>query len=980
VTRLFAPQAGPRVFALPPGIDFIAAIAAGLDARLAGHPPEAAADVTILLNTRRAARALEARLAEGPARILPRIGTLADIAADPALALADLPPPASPLRRQFELARLVRSLLRRTGRAPESSAFALAESLAALLDEMGGAGIPAARLAEVDAGDHAEHWREALAFLEIAAAHLAESGAVAGETRRRAAVAALARRWAAVAPRGAFIIAGSTGSRPATRALMALVARLDQGAVILPGVDPDLPRPVWERLGTDAPGAADHPQHGFRVLAEALGIDPAALPVWQAGRPAAPERRRLIALAMRPAPVTDQWREEAPDLLPELAAATGRMTWLEAPGPREEANAIALILREAAEAGLSAALVTPDRSLARRVSACLARWRIIPDDSAGRPLGLTPPGILLSLVAAIPPGGIGSTDFLAILKHPLTASAMEERGRHLRLVRDCERGPLAGHPPVLDWARLTAWAEAERPEALPWLDWLCRALVPPDPGPVPLAARLAWHRAAVEALAAGPAGSGAHRLWEKAAGEAARSLLDEIAAAADAADPVTPEDYRALLATLFARINVPEEAVLTRKGIAIWGTLEARSQWADRVILAGLNEGIWPGPPPPDPWLSRPLRRALGLPAPETLIGLAAHDFALAAAAPEIVLSRATRDAEAPTVASRWLLRLENLLRGLGEPGEAALAAMRARGRSWLDLADRLDRPCHPVPPAPRPAPAPPRAARPRSLPVTAIETLIRDPFAIYARHVLGLDRLDPPGREAEARDRGTALHEILDLFVARTAEALPVDAEDILCAIARDVLARAAPWPATRVLWMARIARIAPWFVRGEAERRAQARPFRREVRGRLVLADPPLALTARADRIDRMADGRYALYDYKSGALPSERQARAFAIQLHLEAMMIASGAFRDVPAGPVALIELIGFRGGETLLLNPAEAPATFERLVRLLKQYQDEGMGYAARLRPQRITFAGDYDHLARFGEWNDGDPPETEPVG
>jgi ATP-dependent helicase/nuclease subunit B len=771
------------------------------------------------------------------------------------------------------------------------------------------------------------------------------------------------------------IVAGSTGSRAPTRAFMAAVARLPQGALVLPGLDQDLPPAVWDRLAAGDDGACDHPQHAFRTLADALGFDPAGLPAWTEAQPPPPARTALIGLALRPAPVTDQWRAEAPALVPALPAATARLTWLEAPSAREEADAIALILRAAAETGTPAALVTPDRTLARRVTARLARWSITPDDSAGRPLGLTPPGVLLSLLAGIPAERLAAETLLALLKHPLTASAPGARGDHLRHTRALETGPLAGAPPLVDWPALAAWA-ATRDGAAAWLAWLRATLAAPLPAePAPLAALVAAHRAAAEALAAGPHRSAGHALWDRDAGKAALALLVEIEEAGDASGPLAPTEYRALLGSLLASRQVPEEAAIPHPGIAIWGTLEARIQTARRVVLAGLNEGTWPGPPAPDPWLSRPLRRALGLPAPETLIGLSAHDFTQAAAAESVVLSRATRDAEAPTVPSRWLLRLENLLGGMGAPGREALAAARDRGERWLSLARSFDRP-DPAPPARRPAPVPPAAARPRRLSVSDVETLVRDPYAVYARRVLRLRRLDPPGREADALARGTALHAILEAFLEATPDALPDDAAAILADEAARILA-AVPWPAVRAVWSARLTRVAPWLVATEAQRRVRARPLAREVAGRLVLARPDVTLSARADRIDRTPAGAYAIYDYKSGSLPSEKQLAAFHLQLPLEAAIARAGGFEALPAAPAAHLELIGLGRGEARAIDPDLAEPTLARLASLLSHYLDGDAGFTARLRPQRLAFAGDYDHLARLGEWSDGDPAPPE---
>ena len=997
--RLFAPADGPRVFALPPGVDFTTALVAGLDARLDALPPEAAAEVEIWVNTRRAERSLLAAfVASRPARLLPRLRVIADLAVDP-LAPVDLPEPPPPLRRQLELARLVRALLaQRPDLAAERAAFDLADSLAALLDEIRGEGLPPDAFARVDAGSHAAHWQASLRFLGILAEHAA-AGPAEGAGRLRAVADAFAAVWAEAPPARAVIVAGSTGSRGATRAFMSAVARLPQGALVLPGLDPDLPAAVWGRLASGEAHAADHPQYGFARLASAIGFDPAAVPSWHAPAVApAPARNALVSLALRPAPVTDQWRAEGAGLAGQLGAAMARVTWLAAPDLRSEARAVALALREAAAAGRRAALVTPDRTLARRVTAELSRWGIIPDDSAGRPLGLTPPGVLLRRLAGLAGRPLPAVGLLDLLKHPLVAGAPGVRGPHARLAARLELERLRGQAPVVDWEDLAAWAAVpargtEDPEeaaagvaaAVAWVAWLRQALEPlADPARRPLPAHVARHRAAAEALAAGPgrggvmeeAGGTGHGLWARDAGMRALALMDEMAAEADIIGPVGPVDHLALFESLLAGRDVPEEAVVADSGIAIWGALEARVQTADLVVLGGLNEGLWPRLPPADPWLSRPLRRELGLPSPEAQLGLAAHDFQQAVAAPEVLIARAERSAEAPAVASRWLLRLENLLRGLGDEGAAALGAAEARGTALLARAARLDRPEASVPPARRPAPRPPAEAMPPSLSVTQLETLVRDPYAIYASRILRLRRLDPPGRLPDAMARGIAVHAVLEAFVAETADALTETAAVIFRAALEREIAAAAPWPAVRALWMARLGRRAGWLLEGEAERRARGRPAAREVSGRRALLGlaRPFAITAKADRIDWLHDGRFALYDYKSGSIPSEREAKAFHLQLPLEAAILAEGGFDGLPAGEAGHLELLGIGAAKSLVLESGSEAVeeVLDQLRDLLGHYP--GAGFVARLRPQRLSYESDYDHLSRLGEWSDGDDP------
>jgi len=975
--RLFAPSAGPRVFGLPPGVDFTAALVAGLDARLAGAPPEAAARVEIWVNTRRAQRALVGAFAAGGPRLLPRIRVVTELADDPA---AGLPPSVPALRRKLELARLTAARAAAEGeRAAEAAAFDLADSLGELLDEMQGEGVPPDAFAGVDAGEHAAHWQRSLRFLALIADFAAAAGPVGVQARMRAAADALAARWAVAAPAWPVIVAGSTGSRAPTRALMAAVAQLPQGALVLPGLDADLPAAVWERLAERDPGAADHPQHGFRRLADALGFVPGAVPPWHPAEPPNRARNALVSLALRPAPVTDQWRAEGGALRPALAAAADGLTWIEAPDEKREALAIALLMREAAEHATRAALVTPDRTLARRVAAELDRWGLIPDDSAGRPLALTPPGVLLRLVAALPGAALTPEALLALLKHPLVASAPGTRGPHLRLLARFEVKRLRGGPPRVRWDELAAFADEAGDGAAAWLGWLRAALEPlAGTGRAPLADHVASHRAVAEALAAGPDG-GAHGLWAKAAGATALALIEGLAAEADAGGIVGPQEYRALFQSLIAARDVPEEAVVAHPGLAIWGTLEARVQAADRVILGGLDEGVWPRLPGADPWLDRELRRQLGLPSPEAQVGLSAHDFQQAAGAREVVLTRATRDAEAPTVASRWLLRLENLLAGLPPEGPEALAAARSRGARWLALADRVAAPDASVPPARRPAPRPPAAAQPAALSVSDVDRLVRDPYAVYARRVLRLSPLDPPGRKADPLTRGNAIHTALDAFVGRTLAGLGPDAEAVFRATVREAFDREAPWPAVNALWTARLMRAARWFLDGEAARRAAGAPAAREVTGGRLLDGTAVTVTARADRIDRTPGG-YAIYDYKSGSSPSRSDAASRYLQLPIEAAIAAAGGFEALDAGPVARLEVIRFGGKDPEVIpldaSPEAVAAIWARLARLVGHYLDPAAGFVARLRPSE--YPGDYDHLSRYGEWADGDDADAEP--
>jgi inactivated superfamily I helicase/RecB family exonuclease len=964
---------GAAVFGVEPGADFPRALVDGLRQRLAGQPPEAAARVTVFVNTARMMRRVTELWCAGPAGYLPRFRPIAALAGDPQLVGGTAP--ATPLRTRLELATLIGRLVAADPRVgAQAAVWDLADSLARLVDEMQGEGVAADRLRGLDVAQHAEHWARSLRFLDVVLPYFADDPLRHPEARQRAAVLALIETWRQAPPQGPVIVAGSTGSRGTTALLMQAVARLPQGCLVLPGFDFLMPAPAWAALD-DIATAEDHPQYRFHRLLGALSVAPDAVQRWGDARAPDAARNRLVSLALRPAPVTDQWIAEGPGL-PDLAEATRNLTLVEAPSPRMEAAAIAVVLRAAVERGETAALVTPDRTLARQVSAALDRWGIVADDSAGVPLNQTPAGRLLRQVAALLGRPVQPDALVALLKHPLAGTG-GERGTHLRHSRDLELWLRRDGPAFVDRAALLLWArkgegrQGWAESVTGWLDALDLA------GARPMAEIVTRHRAAAERVAAGT-GPGTGDLWDRAAGEAARAAMDDLATEAPHAGPMAAAEYRPLFDRFIATRAV-RAAPGAHPGVRIWGTLEARVQGVDLVVLGGLNEGVWPSAAPTDPWLNRPMRLAAGLLLPERQIGLAAHDFQQAVAAPRAVLTRAVRsDAEATP--SRWLNRLVNLMSGLpGRGGPDALEAMRRRGRDWLALARALEQPSAPVPRAARPAPQPPLAVRPRALAVTGITTLIRDPYAIYARHVLGLRPLDPLVRAPDARLRGMVLHQVMERYV-RAGGSAP--AAERLMAAADAVLAEAVAWPTARLLWRARMARVADWFAAFEAAEAGTPQVL--ESRGQMVLAELGFTLTARPDRIDLMPDGTAHVIDYKTGTPPSAKAQKHFDKQLPLEAVIAESGGFGTLGRVRVSRITHVG------LGASPVARSQTVDRamldevdtgLRRLIAAYGRRAQGYTARRAVAEQRFAGDYDLLARFGEWGQGDAAlASDPVG
>ena len=983
------PDSVTGLFTIPTDRPFVDDLALGM-LRQAGDDPLQLARFRVLLPTRRACRSLREaflRIGDGAPRLLPRMTPIGDVDEDDLILELEgsigtgttapaLPPAIGTLRRQLILTEMVQR--RDPDASPEQCAL-LARELARLMDQVATERLDFADLESLADAQYAEHWQKVLSFLKIVTEHwpaiLAEEGAIDPADRRNRLLEAQTALWRERPPDTPVIAAGSTGSIPATADLLAVVAGLPQGAVVLPGLDRSLDDTAWAALNEG------HPQSGLARLLRKMGARRADVKDWPVLDDSAPRheaRTEVLSRALRPAEAISAAvsNEGVPD------DALDGVTRIDCPDPVKEAEVIALFMRETLETpGRTAALVTPDRGLARRVSAELKRWDIDIDDSAGQPLGQTPPGVFMRLTAEMLSGGFGPVELLAMLKHPMAAG-----GRHpsafRSLARKLETAALRGPRPAAGWDGLKHALAATDNELLRWVDELetcCRPLSDLDrAAPVSLAELARAHVHVAEALAADDALFGAARLWAGDAGEALSAFFAELGDNADRLQSLRPRDYPPMLDTLLqGRVARPRFGRHPR--LNIWGPLEARLQHADVLVLGGLNEGTWPPDPDPGPWMSRPMMKDFGLPPPERRIGLSAHDFAQAFAAPRVVLTRATRAEGAPTVATRWLQRLE--VQVSGSPLEAAFQA----DRHYLALAAALDRPAAGEIIRPEePKPTPPVEDRPTSLSVTRIETWLRDPYAIYARYMLRLRPLDPIDAEPTAAERGTLIHEALERFVKAYPADLPDDAEARLVAIGTEVFRDHLDRPGVETFWWPRFLRVAHWYIAHERRWRARGwTPQAIEATGGLAV-DDAFTLTAKADRIDRDDSGALSIIDYKTGQPPGIREVEVgLAPQLPLEAAMAAAGAFEGIEGDGlhVERLEYWHLSGGRQpgnirdVSRNTDAMELGNDALANLRKyvtRFRQRSTPYVSRQRPKRHDIAGDYDHLARVREWARGD--------
>ena len=946
------------VFTIPSHRSFADALAAGLIARF-GKDPLGLAQGRILLPNNRAVRAVTDAFvrASGTGLLLPRLIPVGDPELNERVGGAidriddadPVPPAIDPTERLLRLASIVR------GQGTAES-VRLAADLARTLDALLVERIDPVRLkdAVAETSDLARHWEHSLARLQLIYEAwpqlLAERGAIDLAERRNRLLQGLAERWKDDPPAGFTVAAGITTAAPAVAGLVARVARMPDGMAVLPGLwlSDIYPQEEWEALGPNEEGRGDaaHPQFHLKLLLDRLGIARDEVRPWRwSGRAASsPFRTRAIANAMAAPAFSHKW-----ETLKPAERRLGGLRLAELPDPAAEAQAIALALREALETpAKTAALITPDRQLAARVSALLARWGIDADDSAGRPLSSTPAGTLLLGIASAAAEDLAPVPLLALLKHPLVGAEGDDRIAWLEAVRELDfklRGPRpAAGLSGLDthFGALAAWGRVRSR-----VEVIHRLLNEP----VSLAHLARCLSSAAQALAE-------DRAWRGPAGRTAAELTAELQSSEAAQQlMVSAEEAVPLLRQLLdARAVRPPYGGHPR--IFIWGLLEARLQRADLVVLGGLNEGVWPALPSPDPWLPPKVRATLGMPTTETRIGLAAHDFASALGAPEVLITRARRDAKAPTVASRFLLRLNAISGGL------------PRDLKLEQLTRALDDPGAPRP-VNRPEPVPPAEQRPEKISVTQVDRLKADPFAFYAEAILKLRSIDPVDADHTAAWKGTAVHEVFQHWLQHD------DCDpDKLRGRAERLLKDEAIHPMLRALWAPRLLEAIDWIAAMERDNRAAGRrPLAAEVTGQAAVAG--LTVYGRADRVDRLPDGALAVVDYKTGAPPTQKAVNAgFALQLGLLGLIGRAGGFNHISGDPEAFEywSLSRYNGKFGRLMCPAKDMQPGEFLEQAYANFADAvqkwltgSEPFTAKLNPAYAPY-GDYDQLMRLEEW------------
>jgi len=967
-----------NVFTIPAGIPFAKALAARL---LEEHSdkPESLPDILILLPTRRACRTVREaflQLNEGRPIMLPALQALGDIDEEElSLSIAgqegtanllNLPPVLPSMQRQILLARAI--LKHEDFPHGFDQALSLAKTLGALMDQIYTENLDIRDLSTLVPEDFADHWQITLDFLKILSEIwpqiLKDMNVIDAADRRNRLINALSNFWETSKPEKRVIAAGTTGSIPATAKLLNVIANLPSGQIILPGLDEHIDKESWEAL------SESHPQYGFKQLLAIMNINREDIALWPSDitdHETSKARRKLASELMRPAETTKEWQNLEPQ---SFTQATDNLKIFECENPQNEAQIIASLMRETLEQpSKTAALITPDRNLAKRVAMACRRWNIDIDDSAGLPLTQTPIGRFLMLSIETSIKSLSPVSLLALLKHPLTNKNLQQNLGAFETIL------LRGFKPPKGITGLHhQWQKHEEPEEIkPLIDNLEKIFTPllniiESEEKTEFKTLLHTHITLIENL------HNDDQLWAGEDGNAASTILSELLNQAHSFPKISAAEYPQILQQFLSGVTL-RPAYGTHPRLQILGQLEARLIDADLVILGGLNEGTWPPDPGHDPWMSRPMRTEFGLPGSERSIGLSAHDFVQGIAAPNVAITRSKLNDGAPSIPARWLGRLETVLNAAKTDPKTLTQNDMTSWVANLDHTKTLE-------PFTRPAPTPPVSARPRKLSITKIETWLKDPYSIYAHSILNLRPIDALEKEADAAIRGEMLHESLHEFITNHPDTIPENAADIILNSAKNFITNQnLPEEDWNFYWP-RFAKITDQFIRKETEWRETAKPLKTEIKGSMTLATNAADFTihGRADRIDQMPEGT-AIIDYKSGgAFTKKGFENGDNPQLPLEGLIVQNGGFEGITASPCNYLGywVLNGQNKATEHQDPHDILVdTHESLITLIETFEDKNTPYYAIPRASKTPRFNDYEHLARIKEWAALDDSESD---
>jgi ATP-dependent helicase/nuclease subunit B len=982
-----------KVFYIPPTAGFLRTLVQGLLNRTARQPEELAY-YRILLPTRRACRMMADLFldaTDGKPILLPHIQAVADIDDQELEILVmaatgtppDLSPAITPLARQILLAELV-------GKLPDFADYGRAAQMAGALTEL----LDSVRNEDMDFCDldrlvpeqYADHWQQTLEFLKILRIHYPEilkaENKIDPTDRRNRLLDMLALYWRDFPPAGPIIMAGVTGSLPAVARLMDVVCRLPRGELILAGFNPDEHEYYLQSMEDT------HPAAEMARLLTRLDVTPIQIDVWpdyriQSITSSQFARQWLWRHIMAPSDATTAWSglklHLDPNLKADLKNIGQSIQVIESDQVQDEAMAVALCVRHAlVDPAAAIAIITPDRSLARGIMLACQRFDIRVNDSAGQKLSTTSRGQFLLQVLSVVLTGLNPIDVLACLRH--SCCQFHDNPDVDVLDKLALRGLRPGQNPdnFLRDIRVRLQASDDRAVKLAEsFTVILRPLFTDQDTRFPAQHWIRIYITAVEDLA----GQKAAQLWQEEDGTALANLFASLLDPSLILPELTLPDYAAFIRYHLDSIRVNKVGD-EHPRVALLGTFEARLTAASTVILAGFNEGAWPGKIDADPWMSRSMRHDFKLPAREVDIGRMAHDIMQWVTADKLIITRTKRSDGALTVPSRWLQRLDAVLTGLD------LSPAIVRDHYVLHLVYQMDGLDIPVVPVVRPEPCVKSGLRPQTYSASDIGTLMRDPYDFYARKVLRLHALDPHNQELDARITGNILHDVLYRFHKVYDRDLSSDLVAELLMILEDSFPKFIPDIALSGVVRPRLQRILKNYL-------VQLKSWQSETGGRAISLEQTwvhkfelnkflITLHARMDRIDLLRDGTCAIIDYKSGSLPTKKNVeRGLDPQIILEMMLFERGTRKDETRS-ITLHQTISHLrlwplkvdGNKDLDFSGHDLDDLRTNLDQglydLLAAFMMDDQPYLCLADQESARRYSDYRHLARVAEWSSHD--------
>ena len=863
----------------------------------------------------------------------------------------DIPASISPLERNLLFMRIILSRPHEFGteRLSLYQAHSLAQELGKLIDTAHFEELDFSNLQALVPEEYATHWQETLKFLEIITRNwpliLAEREVIDASLRQKKLLLKQAQIWQETQPHKHIIIAASTATYPVMQNLAKVVSTLPKGEIILYGLDKLLDNDAWDAIDES------HPQFELKNLLKILEKERHDIPDIIA--PQNISRETLISEVMRPSSQSDAWRK----LTPQTSnISTDNIHIINCSDNREEALSIALLLRHTLETPeKTAALITPDRNLARRVSSELKRWNINIDDTAGRPLSLTPWGIFMRLIISAASPQADRITILSLLKHPLCGLGLPPHDvRHQ--TRDLEKNFWRTNSPSTDEAEILKRLK----EALSPLTLLA------SKSQITLLEILETHIQVAEAIAKSSTLDGDKILWKGDAGNSGAKLINQIFSCGNVLSAFEPNEYLGLFEALCSEVPV-RTRYGTHPRLKIMGPIEARLALSDVIVIGGFNEGIWPQTSPSDPWMSRPMKKEFGFPLPEKSIGIMGLDLSCFMGAKELYITRSEKVDGTPMLKSRWLLRLETILKALNIPLEQLSAP------NYLHATQTIDEPTTFSKISP-PAPTPPIKYRPRQLSASGIELLMRDPYSVFAKYILHLKPLNPLSQELTPADFGNLLHQILEDFNNQNPNNFPPDALEQLLKIGFQKFESDPKLKDKKAFWWPRFAKMIEHLSSLEKEYRPEINVINNEIEGQITIPNLPngkFTITAKADRIDETKDGHINIIDYKTGKAKSVKEVTlGFAPQLPIEGLIAQSGGFKNIKAKNINKLIYWQLGNKDTVIQDkmPQILSTTQQNITELLNVFDFETTPYTCNPNPKRIPEYSDYEHLARIKEW------------